>query len=564
MLLPDTNEYLFELVGRWLDLVRLISLIVRFGICLLITASLVAAAESAAARLAHEADKARNRGQIVRAYLLYSEAAARDPQNPAYTANRDALAPSAKLLSAAKVQDADISADLKAIENEGHGTSEPPVELASQKDWEREESLGPLPRLSFSSASASFDLRGDERTLFQQVTATFGIQTVFDPQLELKSGIHFQIDHADFPTALQALTAVTGTFIFPIAEKHIMVARDSEEKRNQLEPHTLLTFPLPDALDQKDLIEAANAVRGVLTLRAIGYDTVSRTVMIRDRVTRARVARSLLEALLLPKAQVSFEVQILSVDEERTYHYGLALPTSFSVIDFGGLPGFQKTSPSVSSMAKLLAFGGGATLFGIGLGDSTFFATYTHSFSHILYDATVVVSTGQTANFHVGDQYPIAQSLYTGFNQGTASIYNPVPQISMVDLGIVLKLTPKVSGDGNIGIDLEAEYKSLGTETFNTVPAINQRAFKGTATVRQGEWAVLAGLDSSSASVTRNGLLGLSQIAGLNQFLSENNRDTQTSNTLIVIKPTVTRLPMSASVSPQYLVGPVRGERVLL
>ncbi len=540
------------------------NLMVRVGLCLLAVICIAKADDSAAAKFAHEAEKARNEGQVVRAYLLYSEAAARDPQNPTYAANRDAIASSAKLLSAAQVQDADISADLQAIENGDHGKSGPPIELASQKDWERQENLGPLPSLKFSAAPASFDLKGDERTLFQQVTATFGVKVIFDPQLEMKPGIRFQINEADFPTAMRALTAATGTFLFPIANDHVYVARDTEEKRSQLEPQILLTFPLPDALDQKDLIEAANAVRGVLTLRAIGYDSPNRTVMVRDRVTRARVARSLLEAVLLPKAQVSFEVQILSVDEERTYHYGLALPTSFSVINFGGLPGFQNALPSISNAAKLLAFGGGATLFGVGLGDSTFFATYTRSFSHNLYDATVVVSNGQTANFHVGDQYPIAQSLYTGFNQGSASIYNPVPQISMVDLGIVLKLTPKISGDGNIGVDLEAEYKALGTETFNTIPAITQRAFKGNVIVREGEWAVLAGLDSSSASTTRNGLPGLSQIPGLNQLFSENTRDTQISNTLIVIKPTITRLPMSALISPQYFVGPVRGERVLL
>ena len=562
---PDINEWLCELVQRPHREARLRSLIVRAGICLFIAVSLLTAADSAsAARLAHEADKARNAGQVVRAYLLYSEAAARDPDNPAYAANRDALAPSAKLLAAANIEDADISADLKAMEKEGHGKSEPPVELVSQKDWEREENLGPLPHLKFSPGAASFDLRGDERTLFQQVAEAFGVHVTLDPQLALKPGIHFQIDNADFPTALEALTAATDTFLFPIAEKQIFVARDSEEKRSQLEPQILLTFPLPNALDQKDLIETANAVRGVLSLRVIGYDSTNRTVMIRDRVTRARVARSLLEALLLPKAQVSFEVQILSIDEERTYHYGLALPTSFSVIDFGGMPGFQKVIPAITNAAKLMAFGGGATLFGIGLGDSTFFAAYTRSFSHNLYDATVVVSAGQTANFHVGDQYPIAQSIYTGFNQGAASIYTPAPQISLVDLGIVLKLTPRVSGDGNIGIDVEAEYKTLGTQTFNTVPAINQRALKASVMVREGEWAVLAGLDSNSVSTTRNGLAGLSQIPGLNQIFSENTRDTQISNTLIVIKPTVTRLPMSASISPQYLVGPVRGQRVLL
>jgi len=552
------------LVPRWPPALRLISLILRISACLLLAATFLIAADPIAAQLARQAEKARNGGQIVRAYLLYSEAAARDTHNPTYAANRDALASSAKLLSQAKIQDADISADLKSVENEGSNKSEPPVEIASRKDWEREENIGPLPPLQASPDSASFDLKGDERTLFQQVTTAYGIRVTFDPQLEPKPGIHFQIDNVDFRTAMEALTAATGTFLFPIADRHIFVARDSEEKRNQLEPQILLTFPLPDALEQRDLIEAANAVRGVLNMRVIGYDSVNRTVMIRDRVTRARVARSLLEALLLPKAQVSFELEILSVDAERTYHYGLALPTSFSVADFGRLHGFQTIPPAISNATKFLAFGGGATLIGFGLSDSTFFATYTNSTSRVVYDATVVVSSGQTANFHVGDQYPIAQSLYTGFSQGSASIYNPVPQISMVALGIVLKLTPRVSGNGDVGIDVEAEYKALGNQTFNTVPAISQRAFKGSVNVREGEWAVLAGLDASSTNVTRNGLIGLSQIPGLNQLLSENTRDTQTSNTLIVIKPTVTRLPMSASVSPQYLIGPIRGQRVLL
>lgn len=543
---------------------RLISLIVRITACSLLAATLLIGADSVAAQLARQGEKARNQGQVVRAYLLYSEAAAREPHSPTYAANRDALASAAKLLSQAKIQDADISADLKSIENEGSDKSEPPVEMASRKDWEREENLGLLPPLQVSPTSASFDLKGDERTLFQQVTAAYGIRVTFDPQLEPKSGIHFQIDNVDFRTAMEALTAATGTFLFPIADKHIFVARDSEEKRSQLEPQILLTFPLPDALEQRDLIEAANAVRSVLSMRTVGFDSVNRTVMIRDRITRARVARSLLEALLLPKAQVSFELEILSVDAERSYHYGLALPTSFPVADFGHLHGFQTLAPTISNATKFLTFGGGATLIGFGLSDSTFFATYTNSMSRIIYDATVVVSSGQTANFHVGDQYPIAQSLYTGFSQGAASIYNPVPQVSMVDLGIVLKLTPRVSGNGDVGIDVDAEYKALGNQTFNTVPAISQRSFKGSVNVRAGEWAVLAGLDANSTSVTRNGLIGLSQIPGLNQFLSENTRDTQTSNTLIVIKPTVTRLPMSASVSPQYLVGPVRGQRVLL
>jgi general secretion pathway protein D len=134
----------------------------------------------------------------------------------------------------------------------------------------------------------------------------------------------------------------------------------------------------------------------------------------------------------------------------------------------------------------------------------------------------------------------------------------------MEDLGLVLKITPHVNGDGDIAMDLEAEFKSLGNQTYNTVPAIAQRAFKGRVSLREGQWAIIAGLDSSAESFSRSGLAGIGQIPGLKQLLTETTRDKQTSKTLLVIKPTITRLPVSDVTSPQYLLGSRRGSRVVL
>ena len=516
-----------------------------------------------ASRLGHEAHQALESGQIVRAYLLYAEAAARDPKNPSYRGNRDALAPSAKLLAKGEIQTADVTHDVEAAEKQPPGT-EPPIEFATQSDWERDEKLQPLPKLRPSSSLATFDIRGDEKSLFQQVAAAYGIRPVFDPELELHPNIRFAISQADFHTAMEGLTAVTQTFIFPVSQHDIFVARNTEPKRSALEPHVLLTFPLPNALQQKDLIEAANAARAVLGLRSIGWDSTNRMVLIRDRYTRAQIARSLLEALLLPRAQVSIEVQFLTFDSDVSYHYGASIQTAYQLLFLGQISGFKTVLPALVNTTRFLVFGGGASLFGLGIADATVFAQYSSSFSRNLFDATVVVSDGQIANFHVGDKYPIAQTLYTGFNQSAASIYYPTPQITLEDLGLILKLTPHVNGDAEVSMDVEANFKTLGTQTFNTVPAIAQREFKGSVSLREGEWAVLAGMEATSRSATRQGLAGLSQIPGVNHILSENTRDTQKSQTLIVIKPTITRLPMSASVSPQYLLGPLRGERVLL
>jgi general secretion pathway protein D len=525
------------------------------------------AADAVAARLAHKAHEAEVSNQWVRAYLLYAEAAVRDPSNSSYRANRDSLAPIANLLTKADLQTANVSADIKAAETElaaqPPGT-EPPVEFATEKEWSREPDLQPIPHIQPTASTGTFDITGDTKKLFEQVTAAYGVKVLFDPELEPEKNVRFQIDRVDFRTAMEALTAVTHTFVFPVSQHEIVVARDTENKRNELEPVELLSFPLPNALEQKDLIEAANAVRGILNLRTIGWDSENRVVIIRDRATRARVGRALLEALLLPKAQVSIELQFLTIDTDKSYHYGVSLPTTFQVIDLGHIGGFQNILQSAATAANFLAFGGGATLFGIGLSDATIFATYSDSFSSNFYDATVVVGDGQTANFHVGDKYPIPQTLYTGAAVSTPSIYNPVGQFTEEDLGLVLKMTPRVKGNGDISIEVEADSKSLGTQTIDTVPEINERAFKGTVTLREGQLAVLAGMDSSSYSRTKNGLLGLAQIPGLSQVLAENTREKQTSRTLVIIKPTITRLPMSPYVSPQFLLGPVRGERVLL
>ena len=499
----------------------------------------------------------------MRAYLMFAEAAARDPQNPTYSANRDALAPAAKLLTQAKVESADITTDIHSAEQEA-AHPEPPIERITLEEVQSAHPLSSIPQVQADTNRHDFDLRANAKSLTEQVSAAYGIRALADVDVKADAPIHFELQGADFRSALEAVTAATHTFVFPISPKLVYFAPDTEEKRNQLEPIIILTFPLQEALTEKDLIDAANAVRGLLTLRTICWESFNRRVVIRDRATRAQVARAMMESLLLPPAQFSLEVQFLTADTDRSNQYGFTLQNVFQFIDFGKI-GLQNVLPAAVNSTKFLTFGGGATLFGVGVADAMAFATYSNSVSRAIYDATVSVSDRQTVNFHIGDKYPIPTSLYTGFSTpGGSSIYNPAPQITLEDLGLILKIAPHVTGEGDITLDVEADYKTLGTEIINSVPSIAERAFKGTVNLREGQWAILAGMDASSTSTTRSGIAGLGQIPGLSQILNQTTHDTQTSNTLLVIKPTLTRLPVTGTVSPQFLLGPIRGERVII
>jgi general secretion pathway protein D len=515
-----------------------------------------------AKRLAERAKLARDGGEIVRAYLLYSEAATRDPADPTYAASRDALAATATLLMKTQLEQSVVSADIIAVEKEA-ADAEKALNPPAPGEVELKRSLESYPHIEAKDIVKDFDLRGTEISLIQQVVAAYGVRAAWDPQLDAKSDLQLHITQANFRAAMEALTVVTNTFVFPLSPNTLFFARDSEAKRNELEPLILLTVPLPDSLNEKDLVEVANAVRGVLNLRTFGWDSVSRTVFIKDRVTRALAARSLLQALLLPKAQVSLEVEVLTIDADTNYHYGISPPSKFSLLNFGRL-NLASVMSSVGTFTEFFTFGGGLSLFGLGVADATLFASYTKSVAKADYDAVMVAADGQPATLHYGEKYPVAQTLYTGFAQSTSSIYNPLPQIEEEDLGLALKVTPHVNGSGDVQLDVEAEFKSLGTLTLNTVPSIAQRKFTGNVTLHEGEWAMLAGLEQNSVSTSRDGLMGLANIPGLNQILSENMHDKATSETLILIKPQVTRLPMSATISPQYLLGPTRGIKVLL
>lgn len=520
-----------------------------------------------AVHIAERAERARRDGDAVRAYLLYSAAADRVPTNQKYVENRNVLAPIAALLKGdSAIKTPDITADLKAAQLASlSGSTSDPAVSAVGSEWQQESTLADLPHVKAGPEHRDFDIKGDVRSLIQQVTSAYGVRAITDPELPRTGSYNLHMTDTDFHSAMEGLTAVTGTFVFPVSTEVVFFAQDTEAKRNELEPNVLLTVTLPDALGDKDLVEVANGVRSVLNLKSFGWDSTNHTVLIRDRFTRAHLAKHLLETLLIPHAQVSLELQFITVDSDVTNHWGFAPQTAFQVFTpLQKLFNFNTTFPALLSYVE----GGGwlipAGSFGIGVTSAAAFASYNKSTAKNLYDATVVVQDGETANLHVGEKYPIPQSLYTGASQTTSSIYNPIGTFTQEDLGLVLKVTPHVKGNGDVGMDIEADYKALGTTTIDTVPSVAQRKFSGSVTLRQDEWAILAGLDQDTFTRSRSGLAGLTSIPGLNHLLSENNREDTKSSTLVVLKPVVTQLPMSDAITPQFLVGPVRGVRVLL
>lgn len=752
---------------------------VRLFIAFVCTAALVLGAKPAE-QYYREAQKAEKSGDVVAAYLLYARAAALDRNNIDYWAKMTALRPVAEAQSknpiALTPEGIADKESARLLLNAAEG-----FEPFTRKDMEDLERMAPPPHLAPSPGPKTFHLRGNPKDLFERVASAMGYIVIFDHEYAPTATVRFNVENVNYREALQALEQATDSFIIPLSEKVMLVAQDTANKRAELEPNEAQALPIPERISIQEAQEIAVAIQQTLEIRRVALDPQKRLLYVRDRASKVELAKALAAELSYGRAQVSIGLQMLSVARNTSLDFGIRLPTSFPLVNFGDLGHSTPVIPA--GFTRFLTFGGGATFFGIGITNAQAFATASRSDASSLLESTLTALDGQPVSFHVGDKYPILTGGYFGsgglgpggvtyavistasyadfeasqvsttgkmslvingqsvpltltsatnnlaavqssinflqagvgaqiIRRGTTSkpysllvvastlsitsiqliddpdgakiellktpdivsaittssyetadattvsktgalslsvgsktyplsltdttnnlnglrdainaanadvtaavlttgispapfylqvvakkansgaiqiyddpsgaktpllsatdevnsgqttgtavsrgtnfgqVYTPPPTFVFEDLGLVLKITPWVHNMDEISLEIEAEFKVLGSGNFNGVPVISNRKYQGKVRLRAGEWAVVAGLVSDSQTRSLNGLAGLMNIPLFGALFRETSITRQSSDVLIVIKPEVTRMPPSeVATKPLY------------
>jgi general secretion pathway protein D len=512
---------------------------------LLVTATLLAASGKDARRLFAEGRKAERAGDAVRAYLLYSQAVAQDPNNLEYWLRRQAVR--ARAVLQPKPVEAPMAEKL-ALEDTTGGQPvlarepQPPLELKA------------------SPERRNLDLRGDAKTLFTEVARAYRLNVLFDPDYQPGPPLRFRLENADYREALHALESATASFVVPAGERLLRVFKDTPPKRNEEEPVATVTVPVPELVSLQDAQEVMRSVQQVMGLRQTALDSRLRVIVARDRLSMVRPAQALIAQLLGHRAMVSIEVEFVEDSRVASTSYGVSLQTLLPLVDFGKP---WNSAPSIpASFTRFLTFGGGGTFLGLGLMDAQLFARMSSATSRTLYRAEIRSLDGQPASLHVGDQYPILTGRY--IPASSSDQLSVPPTINFEDLGLVIKVTPRVNGIDEMTLDLDLEFKALTPQVFNDVPVISNRSLQSDVRLRLGEWAVVAGLMSVSQARTISGLAGLSRIPLAGPLFRQNTRDDSESQVLVIIKPSLLSLPPSETVAPVVPVGTDQRPRIPL
>jgi general secretion pathway protein D len=425
-----------------------------------------------------------------------------------------------------------------------------------------------------------FHYRGDSRGLLTAVAGSYGLTVVFEDNFPSKR-VRFDLENANFATAMQAASSITKSFSVALEDTVLFVAADTTENHRQYDRMGLRSFYIPGGPSPQELNELLNSLRTLFEFKFASLNAAASTITVRGPRAALIAATEFLGQLNSPRPVVMFDLKVFDVSHNYMRQIGLHVPDNFKLfnipaaalvaasgeniqslinqlISSGGInqAGNQTLSALIAQLQSqqnsifsqpLATFGGGLTLFGLSLDQLAAEFSMNESSVRQLQHVQLRAAQDKDATFKLGERYPILNASFAPvFNNsaiaqvvGNQSYTAPFPSVNYEDIGITLKVKPLVHNNSDVALELEIQLRTLGTTSTNGIPDILNREYKGGILLKNGEPAVVAGMVTQSDQKSLNGLPLFSRVPGLGLLTAENTKQEDNDELLILLTPHV-------------------------
>ena len=455
-----------------------------------------------AQKAAEHGDQAEAAGRIDEALLYYQEATHYAPRDARYIAKEAALR--SKLVRA-HVEVAERAAlegrmekateELRKALHIDPGNTIVAERLTQMNSMEDEpptkaqlEMTG-LPKLQPKSGKQDLDLRGETRSVYEELGARFGIKASFDPDVAGRQ-VRLRVENVDFYTALMLLGTQTGTFWRALNPTLIFVAPDNPQKRKEYVPEGQQVFPLPASVAPDEMTELLRVLRDITGATHLELDTRSRSITMRDTPEKLAMAGQLIQEVEKARGEVLLDIELLEVDRSTLRKLGITPPSSTSLIYL--TPNAVRTLASSTDLANLLTnaqqvfkgqgfssippfilLGGGLSTFLLTLPGAT--ADFSDSLSLVRSGREVLMRAqdNKPATFFVGDRFPVTLSLLSN-SLGVGGTFTGTPSgVTFPETNFAVGSNPTAlvaaPFTGGTLPDLAVVFDNAGTNTFTVL-----------------------------------------------------------------------------------------------
>jgi general secretion pathway protein D len=244
--------------------------------------------------------------------------------------------------------------------------------------------------------------------------------------------------------------------------------------------------------------------------------------------------------------QVHIEAQIIEVQLQGQLSYGVNWFFENAVVDDAELPSALGRTIWGDIAGSAGQGGLGWTFLGRNAA-AVITALDDVSDVRVLSTPSVVVRNNAEAKLDVGTKIPVNSTSFNPIAGDPGSGNGTFTQVQYLDTGVILTVTPRISRDGTVFMEIEQEVSSPGdTPDDNGNLPINKRNLITEAAIQSGETVMLAGLISDSTLDGSVGVPGLSRIPVIGALFGKKTQNSLRTEVVILVTPRVIRDPAEA------------------
>jgi hypothetical protein len=346
---------------------------------------------------------------------------------------------------------------------------------------------------------------------------------------EVSERISVKLTNVRLDDALNAILAVNG-YSWAQHKNIVIVSKISAEKKSSpmAQGRQVRVF----TLNYMTAIDADKVVKGLLS--PVGQSFITSTASSDHRRTHeqlivedlpdylTRVASYVRQADTPPR-QVIIEAHVLQVQLKNNFKHGVNFKHMFEVanvpmsIESAGLA----TGASPGSMFKLT----GAHLTAL------LEAIRATTDAKTLASPKIAVLNGQQAHMQVGSKI--------GYLLTTTTQTSSLQSVNFLDVGVILKVTPAITDDGQILMQVNPVVSTGALNPTNNLPQSDTTEVETRVLVADGEALVIGGLIKEQDSDARTRLLGLSDIWMIGALFQRREVTRERNEIIITLLPRI-------------------------